>query len=179
MIKLGNIEEKKTLSGEAWIELGKELRFRIDYPTRGQETQLRVLRLRWEDGKNSENDPHWIGYYIQMTVKDVEGFVDKETGIPFKLEVREGMATELVAGKKRLNFLAVLTEYALIVPLFGLIHERLSVTELSKKKSSLPPSSSKRESSRKARNNSSPAKSQTDGNHSEKTVAGTLSSVTA
>lgn len=179
MIKLGNIEEKKTLSGEAWIELDGDTRFKIDYPTRGQETQLRLLRLRWESGSVSENDPHWIGYYVQSTVKDVEGFVDEETGAPFTLVVENGMASTLVSGKKRLPFLATLIELGVVESLFGLIYKRLEVTELSKKKLSSPPILSKKGSSRKARNSSSPATLPTDGNPSEKTEHGILSGVTA
>ena len=178
MIKLTDIEEKKTLSGESWIELDKDTRFRISYPTRGQETQERLLRMRWDAGRVSETDPHWIGYYIQSTVKDVEGFVD-EAGQAFRLKLENGIATYLVSGKKRLNFLAVLTELGLVEALFGLIYKRLEMTDLEKKSSNSPRPSSKRASSVKGRKHSSPARLQTDGNHSEETAPGTLSSVTA
>ena len=179
MIDIGNISDKKTLSGDAWIELDDETRLRIDYPTRAQETQQRLLRMRWESGKNSEDEPHWIGYYIQCTVKEVEVFRDKETGQMFKLELDHGLAVWLVCGKKRLNFLAVLTELGLAESLFGLIYKRLEITELEKKSLNSPRPSSKKESFARGRKSSRPAKSPTGGNPSEETVAGTLSSVTA
>ena len=179
MIDIGNISDKKTLSGDAWIELDDETRLRIDYPTRAQETQQRLLRMRWESGKNSEGEPHWIGYYVQCTVKEVEGFRDEATGQMFQLELDHGLAMWLVCGKKRLNFLAVLTELGLAESLFGLIYKRLEMTELEKKSLNSPPHSSKRESSARGRKSSSPAKLPTDGNPSDVTAPGTLSSVTA
>ena len=179
MITLTDIEDKKTLSGEAWVELDKDTRFRIDYPTRGQETQQRLLRMRWEAGKNSENDPHWIGYFLQSTVKEVEGFVDEETGNQFRLELENGLAARLVCGKKRLDFLAVLTELGIVEGLFGLIYKRLEVTEMDKKKHKSPQPSSKKENFARGRKPSRPAKSLTAGNPSEVTALGTLSSVTA
>ena len=179
MINIGDIADKKTLSGDAWIELDGETRLRIDYPTRAQETQQRLLRMRWDAGKNSEGEPHWIGYYIQCTVKEVGGFKDESTGQMFRLELDRGLAMWLVCGKKRLNFLAVLTEFGIAESLFGLIYKRLEMTELEKKSSNSPQHSSKKGNSASGRKSLSPVKSPTDGNPSDVTEPGTLSGVTA
>ena len=136
--------ERKLLSEEAWIELG-DIRIRFDYPTRSQEMEFRILKVRWDGGHAEATSEHWIGYYLRATIKEVLGFA--RNGKPYKLELINGLARDLVAGENRLDMIAVFQEYDLLESLFGLIWKRLEVTELDKKKFLLQPNSLKTENS--------------------------------
>ena len=159
--------ERKLLNEDACIELG-EIKIRFDYPSRSQEMEFRILKMRWDAGRVESESEHWIGYYLRSTIKAVVGFERNKK--PYKLEFINGFARDLVVGKIRLDVIAVLQEYDLLESVFGLIWKRLEVTELDKKKLLLQAISSERENSDTGKDSSPEASFSTVGTPSESTA---------
>jgi hypothetical protein len=153
MVEL-KVPEKKLLSEECWIELGDEVKIRIDYPTRSQEVELRRLQKVWNYHKESADTSHWMEYYLRTAIREVVGFSSE--GKPLTLVVERGLAKELTDGTVHLDLIATLLELDLIEAVGGMIMQRLEMTEIDKKKFPSLPISSSEDNSTTHTSNSSP-----------------------
>lgn len=135
MIDLKVEPEKKLLGESCWIALADDLKIRIDYLTRAQETEFRRLLKLWEGNRADPNGNHWIEYYFRAAVKEVLGFTIE--GERSTLTVEHGLARSLKndKGTKEIDVCAAFVEYGILEGACGLIRQRLEFGDIEKKSS--------------------------------------------
>jgi hypothetical protein len=161
-IKSEDLEERKPLTEDCWIDLGDGFEIRIDYPTRGQESEYkRVSQLMGvesrDENKFSDEQLMRLGsFYLKCVCKEIKGLnVDKE---PAKLEIKKGLAENIVFKKdgkeKSVDFIDWLSGMNLWLITWAQARMKLKYDDVDKKKLQLQPNSTEKENSQEEANTS-------------------------
>ena len=155
--------ERKSLGEDCWINIGDDIRVRVDYMSKSQEIEFNRHVLAFETDHSEILHRHYIDFYLRATIKAVEGITLE--GRETELESVNGLAMSLVttdnkkSPQQKIDLIGTIVELGMTFILCGMIVEKLKFTEADKKKLQSVQDSVRKENSQEEAKSSSPAQS--------------------